>query len=260
MGGGTKQAGPVGAKEPAVDPRGPVGLNAGANAAQALPPAVAEYKDTSAKKPYSWAGDKAQLLLCRIKEPKPDYSWSLKKIRKETGNGDQLGFTDCSFESELVSNPKAEAAGYFSGRAKLTTTAIRIPKELNVTDAQIKAAEGKKDEALTKKLKALKACHDHLVAHELKHVEKAWDSLSEVSLGWELKLGSLSSSSTVTADNISKALDEGDAKGPTKIAESAKKWDDDDLGPLRSRMRAEHIFINKGEDATFDYVEPAGGS
>ena len=37
------------------------------------------------------------------------------------------------------------------------------------------------------------------------------------------------------------------------------KWDSDDLGPLRSRCRGEHIFVDKGEDATFDYIEPAGG-
>lgn len=259
MGGGVKQAGPLGAGEPAVDPRGPAGLAAGSDAAQALPPPVAEYKDTADRKAYSWQGGRAQLVLCRITAPKPDFSWTLKQIRKETADENQLGFTDCSFESELVSNSKAEAAGYFCGRAALRTTVIRIPKELNVTDAQIAAAAARKDEQLKKKLKALKACRDHLVTHELTHVDKAWDSLSDVNLGWKKSLGALGEGATVTAKHIEDALDEGDAKGPTKIAESARKWDEDDLGPLRGRFRAEHIFINKGEDATFDYIEPAGG-
>jgi hypothetical protein len=260
MGKGERQAGVLGAGEPAIDPRGPVGLNAGSNAAQALPPPVAEFKDTSDKRPYSWLEGKAQLLLCRVASPKPDFSWTLKKIRQETKDKNQLGFTDCSFESENVANPKAEAAGYFAGRSALKVTAIRIPKELNVTDAQVKTAEGKKDnEAEVKRLKALQACRDHLVTHELKHVEKAWDSLSNVSLGWELKLGTLGEGTTVTEKHISDALDEGDKNGPTKIAASATKWDTDDLGPLRSRFRAEHIFLDPGEDATFDYVEPKEG-
>lgn len=255
MGGGAKR-GVLGAAAIAIDPRGPAGLAAGSNAAQALPPPVADYKDTSERKAYSWAGGKAQIVLCRVKAPKPDFSWTLKQIRKETADGNQLGYTDCSFESELVSNQKAEAAGYFCGRAALRTSVIRIPKELDVTDAQIRAAEARKDVPATKRLKALKACRDYLVTHELAHIDKAWDSLSDMTLGWQKKLGALGESATVTEKVIEGALDEGDANGPTKIAESAKKWDEDDLGPLRGRFRAEHIFINQGEDATFDYIEP----
>lgn len=255
MGGGASQAGPLGAVEIAIDPRGPVGLAEGSNAAQALPPPVADYKDTSDRKAYSWAGGKAQIVLCRLKAPQPDFSWTLKQIRNETADGSQLGFTDCSFESELVSNPKAEEAGYFCGRAALRTSAIRIPKELDVTDAQIRAAEARKDVPATKRLKALRACRDHLVTHELTHIDKAWDSLSEMTLGWQRKLGALGEGATVTATVIEGALDEGDANGPTKIAESAKKWDEDDLGLLRGRFRAQNIFIYDGEDATFDYIE-----
>ena len=155
---------------------------------------------------------------------------------------------------------ESRSGGLFSGRGALRTTAIRIPKELNITDAQIKAAEAKTDKPLeAKRLKALKACRDFLVTHELAHIDKAWDSLSEVSLGWEKKLGTLASDTTVTAKHIEDALTESDTNAPTKIAASAKKWDDDDLGPLRTRFRGEHIFLNKGEDATFDYIEPAGG-
>ena len=259
MGGGSKQAGPLGAAEPGIDPRGPIGLAEGSDAAQALPPAVPEYKDTSAKKAYSWLEGKAQILLCRIKEPKPDFTWTLKKIRQETGKPDQLGFTDCAYESELVSNPKAEEAGYFCARAKLTTIVIRLPKELDVSDAQVQAAERKKEEDLVKRLKALQACRAHLLTHELMHVQKAWDSLSDVSHGWETKLGTLGRGTTVTAKHIETALDEGDANGPTKIAESGVKWDGDDLGPLRTRFRGEHIFVNDGDGGTFDYIEQAGG-
>jgi hypothetical protein len=256
MGKGDKQAGPAGLGDAPSGQRGPTGLKAGSDAAQALPPAVAEYKDTVEKKPYSWLEGKLQIVLCRVKMPKPDFSWTLKKIREETGNADQLGFTDCSFESDHVSIPKAESAGYFSAHAALKTVVMRLPKELDVTDAQIKLAETQKNEAKVKELKAKKACRDHLVAHEEKHVQKAWDALSSTSLGWDLKLGTLSSDTAATKEHLTKALDEGDAKGPTKIAEASKKWDDDDLGPLRSRMRAEHIFVNSGKDATFDYIEP----
>ena len=218
-----------------------------------------DYKDTSDRRLYQFAGGKAQMLLCRTKEPKPDFSWTLKKIRKETGNPDQLGFTDVQFESETVSIPKAEDAGYFSGRAAMKTVAIRIPKELDVTDAQVKAAEARKDGAATKRLKALQACRDHVVTHELKHVEKDWDSLSEMTLGWQTKLGSLTKDSTVTQKHIEDAVDGGPATATPKMTATATKWDGDDLGPLRTRMRAEHIFVKSGEDATFDYVEPAGG-
>jgi len=256
MGKGDRQPGPAGLDGEASGQRGPTGLQAGSNAGQALPPAVAEYKDTVEKKAYSYAGGKAQILLCRVKTPAPDYTWTLKKIRTETGKPDQLGYTDCTFESDHVSNPKAEEAGYFSAHAALKTVVIRLPKELNVTDAQIKAAEAQKNDLKVKELKAKKACRDHLLAHEEKHIEKAWDALSDASLGWYLKLGLLSSDATVTKAQMTKALDDGDAKGPTKIAEASKKWDEDDLGPLRSRMRAEHIFVDNGENATFDYVEP----
>ena len=260
MAGGNKNAGPMGVGEPAGNARGPVGLDAGSNAAQALPPAVPEYKDTTDKKAYSWLGGRAQILLCRVSAPKPDFSWTLRKIREETKDGNQLGFTDSAFESALVSNPKAEAAGYFSGKAALKTTVIRIPKELDVTDAQIKAAEAKKDKPeAAKRLKALRACRDHLVAHELAHIDKAWDSLSEMSLGWEKKLGTLAEGTAVTTKHIEAALDEGDANAPTKIMAAATKWDSDDLGALRGRFRAEHIFINSGEGATFDYIEPKEG-
>lgn len=260
MGGGSREPGPLGATEPALGTRGPEGLQAGSNAAQALPPKVPEFTNTVDRRAYDWAAGKAQLLLCRISTPNPDFTWTLKKIRQETKNPGQLGFTDASFVSEVASNPKAEQAGYFSGRSALKTIVIRIPKELNVTDAQIAAAEAKKDNAAeVKRLKALRACRDHILAHERAHVDKAWDSLSDFTLGWRKQLGALSDDATVTAKHISDALDEGDRNAPTKIAESATKWDDDDLGPLRSRCRGEHIFVNNGEDATFDYVEPAGG-
>ena len=260
MAGGNRNAGPLGVGEPVGNPRGPVGLAAGSNAAQALPPAVPEYKETADKKAYSWMGGKAQLLLCRVTAPKPDFTWTLRKIREETKDPNQLGFTDCTFESELVSNPKAEEAGYFSGRSALKTTVIRIPKELDVTDAQIKAAEAKKDKPEeAKRLKALRACRDHLVSHELAHVDKAWDSLSEMSLGWEKKLGTLAEGTAVTAKHIEAAIDEGGANAPTKILAAATTWDSDDLGALRGRFRAEHIFINSGEAATFDYIEPKEG-
>jgi hypothetical protein len=260
MGSGTKQAGPLGAGEPVVDPRGPVGLAAGSNAAQALPPAVADYQNTVDRKAYSWLQGKAQLLLCRVAAPAPNFSWTLRKIRQETKDGNQLGFTDSTFESALVSNPKAEAAGYFSGRAALKTTVIRIPKELDVTDAQIKAAEARKDKPEeAKRLRALRACRDHLVAHELAHIDKAWDSLSEMTLGWEKKLGTLAEGTEVTMKLMEAAIDEGAANAPAKIMAAAAKWDSDDLVALRGRFRAEHIFIDSGEDGTFDYVEPKEG-
>ena len=225
MGGGKKDAGVLGAGEPAVDPRGPTGLKAGSDAAQALPPPVAEYKDTAEKKAYSWLEGKAQIVLCRIATPKPDFTWTLKKIRQETKDGNQLGFTDCTFESQLVSNPKAEGAGYFSGRAALKTVVIRIPKELNVTDAQLKTAEGKKDnEKEVKALKAKRACRDFLITHELAHVDKAWGSLSDSSLGWDTKLGTLAAGTAVTAKHITDALDRG--VGP--IGRRARHQADDD--------------------------------
>jgi len=257
MGGGSKQAGPLGADAPADDQRGPTGLQAGANAAQALPPTIAEYKDTAEKKTYSYKGGKAQILLCRLATPTPDASWSLKKIRVDTKNNAQLGFTDCTFVSEVVSNPKAEAAGYFSARGALKTLKIRIPKELNITDAQIQAAEAKKDVPLTKKLKAFKACRDLLVTHELKHVAEAWAALSDVTLGYELKLGTLGESTDVTKDHMTKAVDDGIAKAPAAIEKSAKDWDNKDLDLLRQAFRGQHVFIDPGDDKEFLYVEPA---
>ncbi|MBK9090573.1 MAG: hypothetical protein IPL90_16595 [Holophagales bacterium] len=230
---------------------------------------MAEYKDTTDKKAYSWLGGKAQLLLCRVAAPKPDFSWTLRKIREETKDANQLGFTDSTFESALVSNPKAEAAGYFSGRAALKTTVIRIPKELDVTDAQIKAAEAKKDKPeAAKRLKALRACRDHLVAHELAHIDKAWDSLSEMSLGWEKKLGTLAEGTAVTTKHIEAALDEGDANAPTKIVAAATKWDSDDLGasrPLQGRAhfhqlgRGRDVRLHRAEGRRLTQPRPSGG-
>lgn len=255
MGGGSKRIGPLGSARHSTDSRGPLGLSAGSNAAQALPPAVAEYADTTEKEVLSWLGGRAQILLCRIAAPRPDFTWTLERIRQETKRDNQLGFTDCAFASELVPNPKAEEAGYFSARAALRTIVIRIPKELNVSDAQVQAAELKKDEPLRRRLAALQACRDLLVEHELKHIEKAWGSLGEVSLGWYKRLGQLREGTTVTAELLERALDDGDSVAPSLIENSAIKWDDDDLGLLTGRFGGLHVFVSKGEKGTFDYIE-----
>lgn len=254
MGKGDRQAGVLGAGEPAVRPRGPEGLDTGSKAAQALPPPVPEVKGTVAKRPYAWRDGKAQILFCRLGTPAPDYSWSLKKIRQDTKRASQLGFTDCAFESETVSIPKAEEAGYFSGRAALRTIAIHLPKELNVTNDQISAAEKAKNDALVKQLKAFQACRDLILAHELKHVDEAWATLSDQTLGWNLKL---SGSGEVTQKLMIEAIDEGASNGPTQIKNSADTFDGNDLGPLRSACRDKHVFIDDGENSKFLYVEPA---
>ena len=254
MGGGAKQAGPLGAGSPAVDPRGPEGLDAGSKAAQALPPQVPEAKGTVDKRLDSWKEGKAQILFCRLTTPGADTAWTINQIRTHTGKAGQLGFTDIAFEAETVSMPKAEDAGYFSGRAILKTIAIHLPKELDVSDAQIRAAENSKDAARVEELKAFRAAKDLILAHELKHIDEAWATLSDQTLGWNKILDGTAES---TYELMCKAIDESGTNGPTKITESADTFDGNDLGPLTTALRAVGVRIDEGADKKFFYVRPA---
>lgn len=254
MGGGAKEAGPLGAGSPADDPRGPEGLDAGSKAAQALPPPVPEAKNAVDKRLYSWKEGKAQILFCRLAAPRPDATWTINKIRTHTGQAGQLGFTDIAFEAETVWIPKAEDAGYFSARAILKTIAIHLPKELDVSEAQIQAAERAKDAALVDELKAFKAAKDLILAHELKHIDEAWATLSDQTLGWNKVLGGTAES---TAKLMRDAIDESGDNGPKKITESADAFDHDDLGPLSTSLRAVGVKIGEGADKKFFYVKPA---
>lgn len=253
MGGGTKKAGPLGGEAPAVDVRGPVGLQAGSNAAQALPPDVPEPKDTADRRLYSYKEGKVQILFCRLAAPKPDWSWSIKKIRTDTKNPGQLGYTDISFDAAAVSIPKAETAGYFSGRAILKPITIRLPSELNVSDAQIAAAEqAKKPERVTE-LKAFKAAGALILKHELKHIDEAWAALTDMTLGWNKKL---SGTSDASAKLLKEALDDSRTAAPGKITASATTFDNNDLGNLSSDMKAVGVRIDNGADKPFFYLKP----
>ena len=221
------------------------------------------YKDTADKKAYSWLGGKAQLLLCRVTAPKPDFSWTLRKIREETKDANQLGFTDCHLRvgarlepegggGRLLLGPGSPARRPSSGSRKSSTSRMprsRRPKRRRTSP---KRRSGSRLSGPAGTSSSRTSWHTS--------TRPGTRSARSRSVGRRSSGRSPRTRRSPTKHIGGRDRPRAHTNAPTKILAAATKWDSDDLGALRAPLqRPSTSSSNSGEDGTFDYIEPKGG-
>jgi hypothetical protein len=251
--GGGKTPGPAGVGGPADSARGPPGLQAGAQLSQGAP-ALDPPKGILLSKVFSFFDDRVRVLVCLMPHPAPTRE-TLKDIRTTTGIANQIGYTEAALKSTGIKETKVEGKSWFTAIAKLSASAMVVPKDLWVEETKIRA---EKDAQEAGRLRAYRAAYDDILLHEQKHMTEAYDWLSDVTLGYHSAWGS-SSSSFPDLKTFRAVVEAGDAKAGAEegpIKKSARAWDARDLEDIRGRQREIYITIDRGMDPEIHYHPP----
>jgi hypothetical protein len=223
-----------------------MGLADGEDAARGEPTVTPPQGTQGEPRTYSYPGARVYLMLCRMKDPEPQPE-PLASIRKTMGLPGALGFVTASFRFD---EPK-QADGWWTIVGRLVPSAIRIAGELKVDPAAL-AAE--KDEKKRRRLEVFDAAYVELGKHEHRHMVEAFEYLDDNSLG--LETGFRNMSSRPSLQEVRRRLSGAETEALKQLAESARKLDDADLGPMQGRWASVGLQIDSGENPKVHYNPP----
>ena len=226
--------------EPAVEPGGPVGLHEGSHAAQALPRPSPRPRTrrTSGPTPGGREGADPLLPASRLRSRTPR-GRSRRSGRRPGTRGSSVTPTSSSRRTRV--DPEGRGSRVLL-RARILKTVAIPPERARRHGRPDQGRRGRRPRpSWSQDAEGQQGVPRLSSPHEDTHIDEAWDSLSDPSLGW-------SGSSERGASRVTKPLRRR-SRGRRRAREdrgAAKKWDDDDLGPLRTRCAPAHLHRTRG--------------